>query len=431
MSLTPVWAWLPHQSEPVLAGELEIGHGTRFLYSKDYLASDAAVALDPVELRLRRSARGIPIQAPDGLPGVVRDAMPAGYGADRLRAVHGQGLEPLQLLELGVPDSVGAIEVCHDIEAKLKWHPKDLDDLKVLAEELDAAGPSSRALRRLADDLDTSAGGERPKATLVHEGQLWLAKLQDRGDRAAMPAREYVTMKLAEEVGINAAPVRLFTFGSHQVLTVRRFDRSGDPMRPQRALFASASTLLRLPPTATRGDPQRSYLLLQERLSTWARVSPSGLARLPEQIPELWRRVAFNAIVGNVDDHAGNTACIYTERDGEWAWELSPAYDITPAATHIQAPLEQGPSLALSTGTDNLARTSIERLMSLAERFGLDVGDARLWLRDAATTVANRWESMLRDSAKPVIGDDAGIESLIVSARPAFAYGEWLAQALR
>jgi serine/threonine-protein kinase HipA len=163
MGAVPVWVWLPGGVEPVQAGELVgVGPGARFAYLPQYLGRSDAVALDPVELRLTRKKRGTVLAASDGLPGVVRDAKPAGYGADRLEAQAGRTLTALELLERGVPDGVGAIEVCADIEAKLAWQPKALDQLQSLAQELDAAAPASRALRRLDEDLDTSAGGERP-----------------------------------------------------------------------------------------------------------------------------------------------------------------------------------------------------------------------------------------------------------------------------
>ena len=279
MPTVPVWVWLPGHDTPVEAACLSLERMARFSYRLDYLSRADRLALDPVELRLTRSARGIAITAADGLPGVLRDAKPAGYGADRLNAQAGAELSPIELLERGVPDGVGAVEVCADIERKLSWVPKGLDDLKVLAEELDAAAPASRALRRINDDLDTSAGGERPKTTLVHEGRLWLAKMQDRGDRLCLPAREFVAMRLAKLAGIDAAPVVLHSFGSHQVLLVERFDRSGDPYRPQRRLYASAHTVMRLPLAAVRGDPRRSYLNLGDALRVWAR----GRADLADQ----------------------------------------------------------------------------------------------------------------------------------------------------
>lgn len=158
-----VWVWLPGRAEPVQAGELAgIGSGARFAYLPDYLGRSDAVALDPVELRLTRKKRGMVLGASDGLPGVVRDAKPAGYGADRLEAQAGRALTPLELLERGMPDGVGAIEVCSDIEAKLAWQPKALDHLQSLAQELDAAAPARRALRRLDEEFNALVGHWEP-----------------------------------------------------------------------------------------------------------------------------------------------------------------------------------------------------------------------------------------------------------------------------
>lgn len=392
MGAVPVWVWLPGRAEPVQAGELAgVGPGARFAYLPDYLGRPDAVALDPVELRLTRKKRGMVLGASDGLPGVVRDAKPAGYGADRLEAQAGRQLTALELLERGVPDGVGAIEVCADIEAKLAWQPKALDQLQSLAQELDAAAPASRALRRLDEDLDTSAGGERPKATLVHDGRLWLAKMQSRGDRPALPAREFVTMRLARMAGLSVAEVELHTFGAHQVLLVERFDRAGDPQQPQRRLYASAHTVLRLAPQAVRGDPQRSYLNLGDRLRIWARESGD----LPGQLREVWR--------------------------------LAPAFDITPAVATLSGPTEDGPLLSMATGVDGSARTSVVQLLAAAGHLGLEQDAARVWLRDTAALVADHWEPMLRAAARPVMEDAARLDALAADARVAFVYGEWLA----
>ncbi|MCA3191933.1 MULTISPECIES: hypothetical protein [unclassified Cupriavidus] len=145
MTSVPVWVWLPGSDSPTHAADLLSERTPRLVYSRDYLARDDALPLDPVELRLVRNARGSVITAADGLPGVIRDAKPAGYGADRLIAHAGKDLSALELLERGVPDGVGAIEVCTDIDRKLAWKPKGLEELQHLAEELEAADPASRA----------------------------------------------------------------------------------------------------------------------------------------------------------------------------------------------------------------------------------------------------------------------------------------------
>jgi serine/threonine-protein kinase HipA len=430
--VTPIWVWLPGRDEPTRAGDLVHGHGSRFIYRPDYAKAAGALALDPVELRMSRSSKGAAVLGSDGLPGVVRDAKPAGYGEDRLQATHGANLDPLQLLELGVPDGVGAIEACNDIERKLRWRPRHLGDLQQLTEDLEAHEPSSRALRRLNHDLDTSAGGERPKATLVDEGRLWLVKMQARGDRPAMPAREFVAMRLAEQAGLHVAPVKLHTFGAHQVLLVQRFDRAGDPFKPTRKLYASAHTALRLRLDAVKGDPERSYLALADRLRIWTNDGASDhRERLGGQLAELWKRIAFNALVGNTDDHALNTGLLFdrvAEGTDRRAWGLAPAFDITPCMAGRPQSIEEGPHLSLATGTDGRSGTSLARLADAAQRLGLDSGGAIQWLTDTAQQVAQQWEPLLRAAAGPLIEDTARMDRLAADVRPCFAYAEWLAQ---
>ncbi|WP_066731381.1 type II toxin-antitoxin system HipA family toxin [Cupriavidus sp. D384] len=421
MPTVPVWAWLPGHDSPSHIAELAVERTARFNYRKEYLDHPEAIPLDPVQLRLVRSARGIAVSAADGLPGVIRDAKPAGYGADRLNAHAGTDLSPLELLERGVPDGVGALEVCSDIERKLAWIPKELDDLKPLAEALDDIAPASRALRRLNDDLDTSAGGERPKATLVHAGRLWLAKMQDRGDRVAMPAREFVTMTLANLAGLDVAPVVLHTFGSHQVLLVERFDRTGDPYRPQRRLFASAHTALRLPLDAVRGDPRRSYLNFGDALRVWCR----GREDLSLQLAELWRRMAFNALVGNTDDHPLNHGLLH-EGNAQRGWRLAPAFDITPVMSVGPQPPADGPILSMATGADGSARTGVGQLIAAASHFGVSAEVAREWIQVTASLIAGRWEPMLRDAARPIVTDVGMLDRLIADARVAFSFSEWV-----
>jgi serine/threonine-protein kinase HipA len=426
MVATPVWIWLPGQNEPVRAGHLVTDGVSRFIYAPEYLKQDGTLALDPVELRLNRSSRGTTILGVDGLPGVIRDAMPSGYGADRLKEQHGDDLGPRHLLELGVPDGVGAVEACDALERKLAWRPITLGTLQALTMDLDEREPSSRALN---DHLGTSAGGERPKVTVESDGRLWLAKMQARGDRPAMPAREFVTMKLASAVGIDAASVRLHTLGSCQVLMVERFDRAGDPYKPTRKLYASAHTVLRLRLDAVRGDPERSYLALADRLRVWARAGPTAeQERLGDELAELWRRVAFNALVGNTDDHAFNTGLLcHDVVDGRPVWGLSPAFDITP---NISRPQEDGPNLAMATGIDGLSGTSLPRLLEAADRFGLDKDEARTWLTTSAHTVAGRWEGMLREASAPIMADASRVDLLLASVRPSFAYAERIGQEL-
>ena len=127
---SPVWTWLPGSNEPVMAAHIDVEAGAgRFVYEASYPSAPGARPLDPMHLRLGRGAAVIKLLGEHALPGVIQDSMPDGYGRDRLQARHARELGPMELLALGPPDGVGAIEVCSDIEAKLRWRPHTLHEL--------------------------------------------------------------------------------------------------------------------------------------------------------------------------------------------------------------------------------------------------------------------------------------------------------------
>ena len=360
---------------------MKAGRG-KLRYEAAYLGMQHARPLDPMALRFSRKSAGIPILKDGGFPGVILDAMPAGYGADRLNARHARELSALKLLEQGPLDAVGAIEVCQDIDRKLAWRPSSLHELVEHVVELEESAPSSRAIRRLLDDGMTSAGGERPKVTLVHEGRLWLAKLQDRGDVPHLPAREYVVMQMAGELDIRVPQILLERHGGREVFLVERFDRCGDPLQPQRHLFASAHTVLGLEARTTPGDPRRSYLVLADRMRRWIQEVPA----LQDDLQELWRRMAYSALVGNGDDHPRNHGLIH---DGT-GWRLSRAFDITPLPKFVRI-------LAMGVAADGSQEGSALNLLASCAHFGVDLNQGVAWLGRAAVHVAGHWEQRLRD----------------------------------
>lgn len=350
------------------------------------MSMPGARPLDPIELRFSRKSTGILILKNGGFPRVIIDSIPAGYGADRLNARHARELSPLELLEFGPPDGVGAIEVCHDIKRKLEWRPSSLSDLVEYIVELEESAPSSRAIRRLLDDGMTSAGGERPKVTLQHEGRLWLAKLQERGDVPHLPAREFVVMQLAGELNIQVPKILLERYGEREVFLTERFDRCGDPNRPQRHLFASAFTVLGLESKTMPGDARRSYLVLADEMRRWINDDSA----IQVDLQELWRRMAYNALVGNGDDHPRNHGLIH---DGT-GWRLSKAFDITPLPNFTGI-------LAMSVGPDGSQYGSVLNLLSACSHFGVDRREAAAWLGDAAVHVTQEWEQRLREQGVP------------------------------
>ncbi|MBU0916811.1 type II toxin-antitoxin system HipA family toxin [Aquabacterium parvum] len=409
----PLWVWMPGQAAPTMAGTLtHTPSGYSLAYERDFIES--GISIDPVAMRLGPR----PISAPH-LPGVIADAKPSGYGQDRINAKHGRDLSDMELLEAGAGDGVGAIAVCEDIGRKQNGTTPNLHDLVAAVARLDEHAPASRAIRSVNADLETSAGGERPKITVNHEGRLWLAKMQDRGDRPGMPALEFVAMSLASECGITTPAVDLHTIGSHQVFMVDRFDREDDPARPCRRLFASAHTVLRLAPASVRGDPRRSYLDFAHEAHRWSNIThgPTG------DRFELFKRMAFNALVGNVDDHPRNHGLLMV--DG--SWRLSPAFDITPIQLVPPPGQDPWPVLSMAVALNGSTVASPENLLSAALTFGIDAQAAGEYLRRTSAHVANSWEQRLRQALPPV-SPPADVERIVASARGAFAMSEFIVQ---
>jgi serine/threonine-protein kinase HipA len=314
----------------------------------------------------------------DGLFGVFRDARPEGFGLGLLeQALAVDSIGPMVRLEQCEGDSVGAVAVCDNVERKSNFVAPVLDDLLDCLGRLPADQPSSHVVPVLKGTGGTGLGGERPKVTVLHKGQLWIAKLQDEGDAPHTPLREFIAMHLAPECGVDTSEVEFHAVGWREVVLVKRFDRVVLPSGGiTRHLYASAHTVLRLA-AETRGDRQRSYAALAAMMDRWC-----GARDLDPTVyrQELWRRVAYNSLCGNFDDHPRNHGLVH--RDGRWV--LSPAFDISPyirpSGVFSMAVTQEGKSLATA-----------QALLSAAPIFDWDPEDARAHLLHCREVLLRRW----------------------------------------
>lgn len=382
MSTKPVWVWLPGSGAPVRAGDFSITERVgSFSYDPAYRAQVNALPLDPHNLPFTRSQRPIRETKQEGLFGVFRDATPEGFGLDLLEHTSGRNLaDPLDRLEASVGDGVGAIAVCDDIDRKLRWQaPTSADLIQALA-AVKPEQSSTSAAREVMKVDGTSLGGERPKLTVMHEGQLWIAKLQLRGDPPHAPLREYAAMQSARAAGLDVAETQFVQAGSRQVLLVRRFDRHITPSGAFcRSLYASAHTVLALNSSETRGDRNRSYVALAIELRRWSGRAGKKEEAL-EQQRELFRRMAFNAVCGNGDDHPRNHGLIHS--DG--GWQLSPAFDIAPYISFSR-------TLAMAVNKAGQSEARAELLLADCESFGYARGDALAFIRHAIEATQQAW----------------------------------------
>lgn len=178
----------------------------------------------------------------------------------------------------------------------------------------------------------TSLGGARPKASVLDDdGVLTVAKFPSKKDDYDVAKWEHLCHVMAKKAGINAAETKTIPGEQHHILLSKRFDRTNEGKRIH---FASALTLLGL----TDGDNATTgygYTDIADFIVQYG-------CNVEKNLEELFRRVAFNIIFGNSDDHFRNHGFLLTPK----GWELSPAYDINPTLSEYQ-------SLLINRSTNN------------------------------------------------------------------------------
>ena len=220
-----------------------------------------------------------------------------------------------------------------------------------LAEERNEL-PERRWLDQLIDP-GTSLGGARPKANVVDsDGKMYVAKFPSKKDLENTELIEHFAHKLAARAGISVAKTRTVRISKDQdLLLSERFDRTADGRRIH---FASAMSLLGLEDGAG-SSTGNGYLDIADFILR-------NCTNVRENLRELYRRVAFNVMFGNTDDHFRNHGFLLTPK----GWTLSPAYDITPGAKSHQ-------SLLINAYTEE---SDVNALLSASESYMLERQEA-------------------------------------------------------
>lgn len=326
-----VGLYLPEQPLPATAALLRLSReGAResglLAYGLGYLDNPAALALNPLHLPLRREPFVLPARLlRDGgsMPLTIKDGLPDAWG--RLVVSHELGGRipgEQELLLLTNEDRVGAM-----VFSRTQGMPPPAalpgDELGLLAEAahrlqyaMDIPLPMQRLLQR-----GGSLGGARPKASFTHEQALWLAKFPAKGDPIDVQIVEAAVLGLALRCAIRTPPFFTLPIGRHETaFLTRRFDRYGENAS-QRLHYLSASAVLDIPYESSAG----SYVDFARALR---RISPTPGADLEE----LFRRLVFNLLVDNSDDHLKNHGVLLA---GNGLYQLSPAFDIVPQLTNL------------------------------------------------------------------------------------------------
>ena len=215
----------------------------------------------------------------------------------------------------------------------------------------------------------SSLGGARPKASVRDKnGTLAIAKFPQKTDEMNAVLWEAVALELAKKAGITVPVWRVESVAKKSVLVLRRFDRKGATRIP----FLSAMSML-----GAADHEQHSYLEIADA------IRQCGAAPI-EDLAQLWRRIVFNVMIANTDDHLRNHAFLY---EGNQGWRLSPAYDMNPT------PREFKPRVLTTLIDTQDGTASIDLAMSVCRYFNLTVEQGQTIIAEVAKAVS-KWRNV-------------------------------------
>ena len=376
-----VWKWLKNSTEPVPAGIININESREmsFRYGRKYLELENKEPIYAEELPLVDDtffARDINLNNFSS----IRDAAPDAWGR---RVIHSkldmdldEVLNEVTYLMNSSSDRVGSI----DFQSSPANYVARGEEQATL-EELQSAADIISSGKKLPVELDkallhgTSLGGARPKAMIIDGSSKYIAKFSASNDTYDIVKSEYVAMKLANLCNINVANVKLVQAAGKDVLLVKRFDRTkAEGKGWLRHSMVSGLTVLGLDESQAR---YCSYPELVEKMQVLCKS-------FSLDAKELYKRIVFNILVGNTDDHARNHAFFV---DGEQL-SLTPAYDICPQS---RTGGEAGHGMVI-VGNSN--KSSIENALKAAPTFHVKRGDAIEIIRQQIKIINNHFEEL-------------------------------------
>ncbi len=358
-----------------------------FEYDQNFISY--GLEISPLNLPLDFGVRSFNTPFFEGLPGVLYDCLPDGWGRLLIdRFVKSQGLSPSEISPLDRLTYVG-----HHGLGALVFDPGQgfskplgeisLDALSVQTQKV-LEGRSDNVLEELIE-LNGSSAGARPKALIgVNDSRSqiicgksdlpkgynsWLVKFSNTQDGLDTGAIEYVYALMAKEAGIIMPDVHLFPAKKGAgYFAVKRFDKDTDT----RFHMHSACGLLH--------SDFRVPTLDYENLITLTWI----LTRDIREVERMFRLAVFNILSYNRDDHAKNFSFLM-DKGGNW--RLSPAYDLTFSA----GPCGEQSTMVLGEGLN----PTVEQLIKLGE--AANINNPRiLEILDQTRSSLSKWAETAR-----------------------------------
>lgn len=263
-----------------------------------------------------------------GLFGVFADSLPDAWGNILLnRLLKKNGIDPdhlsvLDRLAIVGSSGMGALNFKPEYHIETSGSILDLDDMAEQCQKI--------LNTEYAEDLDElyrlggTSGGARPKIMTEIDGEAWIIKFPAHVDDQNIGKMEYDYSVCAGKCGIVMSETRLFPSEKCKgYFGTKRFDRryKAGEIQPEKVHMLTAAALLEL----DFEQPSLDYHSLMK-------LTKILTGNCGTDVENMYRRMCFNVLAHNRDDHSKNFTFLYEDKKDEW--RLSPAYDLTYSTTY-------------------------------------------------------------------------------------------------
>ena len=363
------------------------GKGVSLRYNRQWLDSGFALSEDLPLADIEYLPPSRIEAAMQRAVGAVDDARPDRWGEKVIRFVdRPKRLSLMEYLYYAGDDRFGALGVSTSADTYLPRpggplpRLKDAQLLSEAAAKIEAAEALTEMEARIIAGGGSPLGGAKPKALIDIDGEPWVIKFFNN-EPVDTPLVEHATMTLASRAGIRVAETQVIPLGGVNALAIKRFDRN----RGQRIHSISAGTAIRAA-TAQGQEPELGYPELARILRR------AGVAQEDANLHdahELFRRMVFNILVDNTDDHEKNHSLLVVNPLANGRFRLAPAYDVLPS--------NSGQGYQEFICGANGAVSTLDNAMSQCDAFGFQADEAARQVK-AVIDVVNTWKDHFRQA---------------------------------
>jgi len=384
--LDELYLWyLGDPDAPRYVGALRLvsaGKGVSLHYGAEWLVSGFALSEDLPLVDTEFLPPGRLAADAQRAVGAVDDARPDRWGEKVIRFVDKpKRLSLMEYLYYAGDDRFGALGVS---TASSTYSPRagsplprlgQAQQLSEVVAKIEALEPITALEARIIAGGGSPLGGAKPKALIDINGEQWVIKFFNN-EPVDTPLIEHATMTLAERAGITVARTQVIALAGANAVAIRRFDRD----QGRRLHSISAGTAIRAA-TASGAEPEMGYPELA-RILRRVGITQGGLNE--QDARELFRRMIFNILVDNTDDHEKNHALLVVSPFANGRLRLAPAYDVLPT--------NSGQGYQEFICGDHGRDSTLANALSQCETFGLLPTEAAAEVT-AVIDVVNTWQA--------------------------------------